>query len=285
MIIINSFLKFFNGNEKTQRPPSVEEDSDVRYTLNQKFINEICPDNEAMVYGFQHCHYEEVFDAFRARNIKVYDSTIGNDVLPECKSESQRADGRKIYQINAGLQENNLTEQRELIRICKAALVNIVLENYQSQKMKKPIVPIIFCTDTTNNSFPLSIESVTSRTRTIVEVNGNKPEEEKIITHTELRRAYKLCNDPTINPEIRKIAKQSFKFIEVEQTEIEEKTLINLNLKPIPAPWEAKDWSAQWAIRMSSKQHTQQQKTHSWKTEVNDFVFRQNSSTPIRSKL
>ena len=266
----------------------------IIYTISPAVINKICPNKEIMIYGYDHCHYCEVGEAFEAHDIKVYDHEVGDDVDPDSQKECHRIDGSKINQINAGLKDIS-SSSKELVRVCKAGLVNMVLENYKSQLIGKSQVPIIFCVDMNNNHHPLSSEDITSKNKIVKKKNGDEFKANEIITHCELRRAYKLCNDPRIDPRIRAIAKKSIKFFKVEKNQISsnknesgqsKKNIILFDLKLIQAPWEAKDWDIHWNQRKSLSVANPQKKEHDWRGEIQKFILRTEPSFDhFRAKL
>ncbi len=250
------------------------------FTINAGSIDQFCPDNEAMVYGFEHCDFDRVRHCFghfhlakdyslRHKEISLYTNVLGYDHRQEYNDLAKRMDGRKIHQINAGL--TGISELSKAVLLgCKAALVNMVLENYQSQITGKKMVPIIFCIDITNNRFPLTSEDVLSKTKTILKNGTTSSLANDLVTHKELRRAYKLCHDPMMPLKFREVAKESFKFVRVEEIRRDELSNleISITLQPTSAPWEAKNWDNQWAMRKSLSHPATKKKTANWRKEV-----------------
>jgi hypothetical protein len=222
------------------------------------------PDGEAMVYGFSHCHYKAVNRALARKNLNTYNFRLG-------KEPSTRPGGRPIYQINSG---QNEADGSPPIRACKAALVNMVLENYKSQKTGVPIVPIVFCIDVQDNLCPLSPANIASKT-IINPVISVKPIPNKITTHCELRIASKLC----IHPDIQDVAQKSFKCVKVTPLGSGD-----FQLSEVDAPWKSPDWDAAWAARKSHSMPATP-KEHNWRKEVSDFVHRQDHRGPLLSRM
>ena len=223
----------------------------MTFTLSPASINKICPNKEIMVYGFDHCHYLKVTRFFENHGVEVYTYELGYDL--------DNSGVKKIYQIRSGYQEGCERRHQKLRRICKSGLVNMVLENLKSQKIGKPLVPIIFCVDRDQNPYPLSSGKIISRNTDIV-------------TYSELRRAYKLCNDPTIHPEVREIAKQSFKFVKVGIKGINPN--LSISFTPVSPPWETKDWYENWFVQRGVLgDYSASQKP--WKREIHEFRLQQ----------
>lgn len=150
----------------------------------------------------------------------------------------------------------------EIRRLCKSKLVNIVLENYKSQREGKPLIPIVFCIDVTNNEYPLFTRAILSRT------DPANQRGDKLFTHSELRRAYKLCYDEKVDPAICDIAKRSFHFVKVERAPQTKE----LKLQRIQAPWEAADWEKHWAMRQDTAKTLSSEKPHNWRQQANAFA-------------
>lgn len=198
--------------------------------IDNESIKQFCPNNEAVIYGFYHCSYGIVRDLLENKGVKA-----GN----HCGLKD-----RKIYEIKDS-------------DSCKSMLVNTILENHASLLNEKPIIPIIFCIDTSNNKFSITAKNILDKNQ----------KSYKLVTHTELRRAYKLCYDPYIHPALREVAKKSFHFVKVEKINNTE-----IQLKALKAPWEAPDWDAYWAARKNQTKTTFQPKRYNWRLQANDFV-------------
>jgi|GEM_PF-4213369 hypothetical protein len=91
---------------------------------------------------------------------------------------------------------------------CKLTLTNYVVDNYFRSLRGEKIAPLIFCLDSNQNCefSPLNL----SDSEEYQQVKNLD-----LITVSELRRAYKLCYDPSVDLRIRKVACQTFRFIKI----------------------------------------------------------------------
>jgi hypothetical protein len=191
-------------------------------------LAEICSDCDTnmLVYGFQHCKYSVVRDAIDLfKPLKTYDSSAG--------SEHERTQGIN-FKIVSGMDDYPRESKNSIKRCCKAALVNIIIENYHRSLHGKPLIAILFCTDIENNLHPESLTNFLDR-------NLN------FITNSELRRAFKLCCDSRIDPKIRAIAQVTFRFVRIHE-QIPQDNLLSIIMgtkefcfERIGAPWEIGD--------------------------------------------
>jgi hypothetical protein len=197
--------------------------------------SQICNSPYAMVFGFASCHYNEVAEGLRASSLftHIFNYTIGYERDDEAFEVSP-----PISQIK--------TNKTGTSDTCKAALVNIVFENYKRKQQGKPLIPVLFVIDCENNRHSLTSNSITTK-----EENQNK-----IITFKEIRRAYKLCEEFD-DPEIRAVAKETFKFVKAND---------DLSLKEIPVPWEKSDWPELWKARKKAPKKFR--KKLNWKSEL-----------------
>jgi len=233
------------------------------------------PKSTAMVYGFQHCEYEQVCQGLKKKIVRAYDWSLGNN---SCKTIN--LSGERVYKIDPGaLQAKNAKKMCN--RYCKAGLVNLVIENYRKQKNGEPLTPVIFCIDIENNPYPLTSKNLLSKTKVVGNTVMNQ-----VVTHSELRRAYKLCNDPRVREDIREIAKKTFKFVHVKPITSKQKTKTSLkervtyNLTEIAAPWEnskknskqAKEFATELAKRKeyAKKNPVKRAKKTDWRAQLND---------------
>ena len=213
----------------------------------------ICNSHNVMVYGFNSCHYQEVIEGLMTSTLfkNVFDYHLGY------KGHDQAFElTPHISQIETG--------KTKTADPCKAALVNIVLENYKRKKMGKELIPVLFAIDCENNSRPVTAENITTK----------KDEQNKKVTFKEIRRAYKLCEEFD-DPEIRVIAKETFKFVKVKD---------DLSLELIQAPWEKEGWKDLWGARMKAPKNTSTQKKTSWRKEL-DRLKAQFDQSPKKSPL
>jgi hypothetical protein len=196
---------------------------------------------QIMIYGFQHCGYEEILYELTGSTSpfqKIFDGSCG--VISE-----KTLEGSEIQKIGFDSDKSS--------RAFKSALVNIVFENYKRKKQGKEMIPILFCIDCKNNPYPPYPDTITSKL----------PFYNQKITHKELRRAYKLCEEFE-DPEIRQIARQSFRFVKVINLDDGDRTL-----ELLPAPWQHKDWDTTWSKRMKApKLSTEKSKKTFWRKEL-----------------
>jgi hypothetical protein len=194
-------------------------------------INTICGNSkQVMVYGWSHCKYEKIADLLKTSPNspmkKVFDSYLG---LKSSAEERKTCEGTVIEQLKVPL--------NGMLRPCKAALTNLVLENYKRMKEAKPLIPLIFCYDIEGNRYPSNEETITSR----------DPKINKLVTHSELRRCYKLCKDVG-DSTIEAVAQQTIIFVKVCKGTNGETTF-----QKIEPFWLKKDWDSVWKKRQSSK--------------------------------
>ena len=230
----------------------------------------LCKGSEqAMIYGWRHCGYYQVshvLDGIHDGPLKkTLNYLAGDPTLAANNDFVTTLEGR-----NVNLIDYDPTE-RHLSRKCKAAITDIVLENYKRQKEGLPLIPIIFCIDITDNPQPYSIEKICSKDS---KINGQ-------VTHKELRRAYKLCTHP--NPKIRAIALQTFKFAKIS---VDLKVIVVLEnevvvLEQIPAPWAASTespekvsskFAACWEARKKDSKSTPKPNKYDWSKQLEKQV-------------
>ena len=199
---------------------------------------------QALVYGYTHCMYMQVSDALKrsSPSRKIFDYKLGDrKTLPK---RITTLEGRKIEQLDFGPEETRRSQ-------FKNGLVNLVLENYKREKEGLPLIPILFCTDIDHSPYPVSAEIITSKNN---EFNS-------LITHSELRRAYKLCYEFD-DEAFKKIALKSFRFIKLKEAANAPKYL----LEQIKAPWDSPDWKNLWVSRKKTSQNSTKQ--ISWKSQL-----------------
>ncbi len=107
------------------------------------------------------------------------------------------------------------------VALCKNTLVAVVVENCLRKSEGFPILPVIFCLSSTKCPL-LPIQWIADQELNDFEVGW--------ISNKELRRIYKLCNDPELSSEVKQVAKETFKCVHVH--------LPHLELEEIPPPWE-----------------------------------------------
>lgn len=249
-------------------------------TISDQSVQNILGESRtAMVYGFASCKYWEVFLALHEHEkvSRVYNFCLGDECREIKVWEAyQRLDGEWIHQIDSGTFElrnyGSRHEKQGCARRCKTGLVNLVLENYRRVKYGDgQITPIIFCIDYEDeagpNPYPLTSERLLSKTRFAEGHDGQYVEMNRLITHSELRRAYKLCHDPRVDTEVRQIAHNTFQFVKVKELED------TYELERLVAPWEQVDFQEELAKRKSYvSEFSPIRKKYDWRLELQRAV-------------
>lgn len=204
--------------------------------------------NQVMVYGWSHCNYvfaAEVISMATTISFlnfpikKVHNHLIGD---PDSRDRRTTHEGRKLNLI--AYDKSDYTHG--IGRMCKTAITNLVLENYKRAKEGLPLIPVLFCIDIVNNPKPWSIQNICSKA----------PENNKQITHKELRRAFKLCH--LENEEIRRIARETFKFVKVGEK----------GLEAIDAPWASPDFARYFSIRKTLSNSKPKTDSYNWSKQL-----------------
>jgi hypothetical protein len=202
------------------------------------------PAKTIMVYGFSHCHMWDVLNAFQnVRTIsRVYDYSIG---VPYDLHYNPQGDP---------LIKCPVARPLTIHRACKSALVNMIVDNYQRRQkdVNAAITPILFCVDTDKNRYPINEQDFVCK---------------NLITYSELRRAYKLCNDPTIDPAIREIAKETFLFAHVQETPNH-----TYQLTPAAAPWEILNLESAWEAKRLAKGNGDGANKSKWREYLQEIL-------------
>lgn len=161
----------------------------------------------SMVYGFFHCGIEEVHDKLLDFGVKVFS-----------------------FNDSSAFSVKMISHEWSSIRtLCKSTLTSFVIENYFRSLKGEKISPLVFCIDSNKTDFP--------------KLNLSDPKEylnikqEELVTVSELRRAYKLCYDQSIDPKIRKVAQETFHFIKVIYDDNDR----ICGYKKAPAPWDSQE--------------------------------------------
>jgi hypothetical protein len=220
-------------------------------------VSAICKGaNQVMVYGGGHCQYKEVTDClddqaylYGSRIQKVFSCLVAGSLRVY---HTTTLEGRNMNIIKY---VQDLSHPKVIARACKAALTDLVLENYKRIKEGEEIIPMLFCIDIDGNPKPYTAESICSR-----EQAHNQQ-----ITHTELRRAYKLCTHK--NPAIRRAALATFKFVKLEHQGGR-----TYALKQIPAPWESSKFAKNWKKREKSSSSKPKPDSVNWRKQLESCV-------------
>lgn len=240
--------------------------AETNYSISKKSIKKIIGNSKAtMVYGFYHCEYLNLQKALRKHLDFIFNCSLGNDTSSsEEELRYNQSNGGFDKKIKSGSDKTSSLSQ-SLNRMCKAGLVNLILENYKRNLAGLELIPIIFCIDTTENPHPLTSENMLSKTK-----KNNGFEMNRITTHSELRRLYKLCHDPKIDDEIKEITQKACRFVKVASKKVE-KDLVEFSLEQVAPPWEDPSFQAQLEARReySAGHPKTSNKDYSWKDEVN----------------
>lgn len=221
--------------------------------VNFSSLEKVCfPSTQVMVYGWSHTYYGAVIDSLKEIEEddtiqttiqKYFDCWLGNKRKRD--SRVTTLEGRKMERI----EYDSIPGAEHCAKMCKSAIVNLVLENCKRTKDKLPLIPLLFCIDIDQNPHPSSIGTILSR----------KDEHNKKITNMELRRIYKIChmNDDFISC----VALQTMKFVKVYKNSESKYEFEGLN--PF---WVDPIWNTLWETRQTEKKHTP--KKHDWRLQL-----------------
>lgn len=202
-------------------------------TLRRDNLEEICSDSkEVMVFGWHFCRYEDIANSLSGAINSPVHRAFNWQIGGVEDWETVTVEGRNIDKIISGR-----SEEEGSIRNCKAALTNIVLENYKRMQEGLPLIRVIF--SVANNS-PLSFspEMIASK------ASGANA----CHTHAELRRAYKLCCEMK-NTQLMEAAKQTFVFVMLKNESPDSEVTLLEKVTPF---WEQPEWSAAWQERKNA---------------------------------
>lgn len=214
--------------------------------------NVIGDSKQAMVYGWADCHYKKVAKALEKSPEscvkKVFDYHLGDSSAPK---NEKTLEGREIEKLKVYIKPG-----KEMHRLCKTGVTNLLLENYKRSKEGKDIIPVIFCLDADDNQNVSSSETISSK----------DPKINEYVTNSELRRCKKLYDELNKSPdeelrEMAEIAKQMLKFVKVVRSgENGDKAA----LQPIPGLWDLPDLTETMQNRTKVKPK--------WKEELEEAV-------------
>ena len=258
-------------------------------TISELSLKKLCGASQTvMVYGKEHCLYQEVGDAASHHMKRVYNYRLGDDTnflatvretrrfgpdgtrIYQVSPGLLRLDGTRIYQVASGLSSKNdvnaSNKDRSWGCVSKAALTNIVIENFRCENSGRPITPIIFCIDVVGgvNIDPSTSEKILAKGK-------------KFTTFQEIRRAWKLANDSRIHPGIRAVTGRTIKFVKVGQvftTTADYRIYTEYHLTEIPPPWHPLA-HPEFAVHLRARQAISARtpkppKEPSWRAQVNE---------------
>jgi|GEM_PF-2783708 len=195
-----------------------------RGTIDNHSLGEtVGPTSQLMLYGFGDCGYGHVMRSFEKdrRHVieKIFDYKFGREG-EICSEVSPPV--HKFFSVQLPGSD------------FKTGLLNMVFENIKRRRAGLPRIPILFLIDKEDKDKSIARYYPPSPSDVI-----NK---RSILTMRELRRAYKLCEDPTLIEEIRDVAKQTFCFAQFRERS-------NFQFKKITAPWDGDSkaaWDEEW---------------------------------------
>jgi hypothetical protein len=199
-----------------------------------------------VVYGWSDCHFANLKSAIndKAFHDPRYSIRAAYD-YSDCAVHSIKIEGRELTNLNN-------SNHRDFFR---NGLSNIVFENFKRSKEKKSFIPVIFCMDIDDKHFPFSVENLLSR----------NPMLNSLITHQELRRACYLSTDP--NPDVRKAAEQTFKFVKLKNTG--ENTF---KLEETTAPYRLSNYNMFLSARNSTSIFKSDSAQNPWRQEMYENI-------------
>ncbi len=210
-------------------------------------------------YGYDHCKYRQIADLCTSAGNPIYNYYLFGYNTPSekalCKLYSSTVNKEPSMLSNGG-------QCKDGLRSCKANLVNLIFENYKRAMEGQPIIQLVFCIDIDDNPFPPKSEYLTNR--------YTQDTKRRLITFSELRRAYKLCCEFS-NDEIRKVASETFRFVKVSREQGDKEWIFHYSLTKVDAPWSNKDWESLWKIREANPS-TKETKRFPWKKELQRLI-------------
>lgn len=218
--------------------------------------------NQVMIYGWHSCNYEKVIECLDSdRNspvLKVFTHRLGNLNHNEVTLE-----GRTFSKV---FFKDDEDESRHIARKCKAALVNLIIENCKRHEVKLPLIPLIFCYDIEGKKRPVSPVLIYERGCS----------SEKFITPSELRRCYKLCKgfeDIPFLSKVSEVAKKTIKFVKLQKNQLGQYEFI-----PLAPFWEDPSWTQGWQQHLSTKTHLP--RMDGWRKDLLNLVINSNKKRP-----
>lgn len=238
---------------------------------------EMCEGSEqVMIYGWQNCGYSFVAQSLREECEneefplqRIFDHTVGDylaagevcTTLEGRKFNHTHFESDESYQNRLGNHSEGVVAEtpilkKSLQRECKAALTNVVIENYKRVAEELPLIPVIFFIDADGNTRPFRMDHMTSK-----ESQYNDQ-----YTYKELRRAYKLCTHE--NQKLREVAQATFRFAKLRNIEEGE-----WEAEPVPAPWANSQFASLWEQRKKiSKSKPKESYLSNWREQLETHI-------------
>lgn len=231
------------------------------FSLVPDSLKKICGEsNQVLVYGFDDCEYEKVY-AFLSKNSKVkgfpiqrvFNWALGMSSIADiAPKEVTTLEGRKMNWF-----PSKEGDQRDTTRHCKAGLANLVMENYKRKREGLPLIPAIFCLEKDGDFLKFETEDMTTK-----EAHLNS-----LVSHSELRRMYKLCHDKEVPERVRAVAQETFKFVRLKYVERNKYALAEID-----APWKSDKFPALWRERMDKSTSRRKEEYYDWRKKLIEEV-------------
>lgn len=231
---------------------SLQADEEEEFQLDAESVRAVCGSSrQAMVYGFKASKYEEIGHWLCKKKSpikKLFDWSMGYRGTDS--SVITTLEGRKIHQFSY---KRSDSPHKTIGRQCKAALTNLVWENYQRRLKGLPVIPLVFCID--NDEKPGELDA------TLAKTDSNS------VTLLELDRAFNLAcifDDE----QIRAAAEATFKFVKVAKTGKN-----SYRLETTEAPWANTERRKKFEARAIRIQQPL------WSQELRETIRKFNQST------
>lgn len=235
----------------------------MNFNLNYDSVKEIIAGaDQVMVYGWKTCGYQEIAEALKEKDSpvkKVFDFYVGDPNVGD--SYRTTLEGNVIKHLPF---DKAPPGRKNISRLCKGAINDIVMENYKRKLNGQKLIPLIFCYESEHSMYKPNGYSIASK----------DPWENELITNSELRRCYKLVCELK-GPDLEKIsevAAEMIKFVKVKQSDSSEH-----KLEAIPPFWREVDFQKGWQERKLHKQTAAKskntaQKNYPWQKVLIDEV-------------
>ncbi|MFI5334756.1 MAG: hypothetical protein ACHQT8_06325 [Chlamydiales bacterium] len=208
---------------------------------------------EVMVYGFS-SGWKTTAAKLRSQADTVVKRVYDYDIAD---NRQTMLNGREFRPINA-------TRGDTVKDCCKRTLVDWAFETW-IRKDSQAQIPLLFVLDSDLNEHHANVPDMLTK----------KAHLNQLITHSELRRLFKLCTDERVDPEVRKAVQKNVVFAHLKSSgsvpdfEVLSFEPVELFLEQVKAPWEDPAWNVELAKR---KQAQKKVKYYDWRNELNDCV-------------
>ena len=277
---LDDYLETFSLSQVQKREiTTLQNTVTLDYDLVQKILGPTA--NQVVVYGFDSAKYSQIHDALEEPGSpfkQVFNHQFGDPEVPEyCTTlEGSPIEQFPVDEIPNPSRDASICK-RQNARWCKAALTNLVLENFKRKQEGLPLIPLLFCIESpsTVKEHKLTVQSLTTKEDV---ANG-------LVTHSELRRMYKLCKelendaDP-IGEDLAQIARETLKMVRLKRSKNHDGTYVMLPVVPV---WEEPEWDTAWIKRIrqtkrTTRLHKRAEKEYYWRSQllarVHEFLKR-----------